>query len=146
MIGWWIAAAIFSLVLLVVAIAMKFSSTGWAIALAVIFLLWFGLAVRLFYRQLSEHYYLSTQRFVHEKGLLWRESDRIEVIDIDDVSFQQGPIGRILGVGTIHICSSDQTHPQMEMQGIEKVREVASMIDEVRRKERHRRGLHIESV
>lgn len=146
MIGSWIAAALVSLILLVIAIATAFSPTAWTLSLVGILLLWVGLGVRLLYRQLSEHYFLSTQRFVHEKGLLWRESDRIEVIDIDDVSFQQGPVGRLLNVGTIHICSSDQTHPKMEIHGIEKVREVAGMIDEVRRQERHKRGLHIESV
>lgn len=146
MIGSWIAAAVATLVMLVVAMAAGFSSTGWTAALAGLLLLWAGLAARLLYRQLSEHYFLTNQRFVHEKGLLWREIDRIEAIDIDDVSFQQGPVGRFLGVGTISVRSSDQTHPVMELLGIENVREVAGMIDEVRRQERRKRGLHIEAV
>lgn len=146
MIGSWIAAAAFSLVLLVTAVATGFSSTAWIVAIVCIVLIWGGLVVRLFYRQLSQHYFLTNQRFVHEKGLLWREIDRIEAIDIDDVSFQQGPIERVLGVGTIHICSSDQTHPKLELPGIEKVREVAAMIDEARRQERRKRGLYVESV
>jgi len=146
MIGSWIAAASFSLILLVVALATSFSSTGWIVALACIVLIWGGLVARLFYRQLSEHYFLTNQRFVHEKGLLWREIDRIETIDIDDVSFMQGPIERFLGVGTIRIASSDQSHPMLELLGIERVREVAGMIDEARRQERRKRGLYVESV
>ena len=146
MIGSWIGAAVFSIALLVAAAVIGFGSVGWTVSLVGLLLIWVGLAARLFYRQLSEHYFLTSQRFIHEKGLLWRESDRIEAIDIDDVSFQQGPVGRMLGVGTIQILSSDQSHPVMELQGIEKVREVAAMIDDVRRQERHKRGLHIESV
>jgi len=146
MIGSWISAAVLSLVLLVVAMAASFSSTGWIVSLASVVLIWGALVARLFYRQLSEHYYLTNQRFVHEKGLLWRETDRIETIDIDDVSFQQGPIERFLGVGTINIRSSDQTHPEIELQGIEKVREVAAMIDEARRQERRKKGLYVETV
>jgi len=146
MIGSWIGAAAFSLVLLLVALATGFSSTAWLVAVISLVLVWGGLVARLFYRQLSEHYFLTNERFVHEKGLLWREIDRIEAIDIDDVSFQQGPIERFLGVGTISIRSSDQTHPAVELPGIENVREVAGMIDEARRQERRKRGLYVESV
>ena len=32
------------------------------------------------------------------------------------------------------------------MRGIEKAKDVATMIDDLRRKERRRRGLHIESI
>jgi hypothetical protein len=77
---------------------------------------------------------------------LWRETDRIEAIDIDDVSFSQGPVERMLGVGSIRILSSDQSHPTMDLPGIENVRAVASLIDEVRRQERRKRGLYVESV
>jgi hypothetical protein len=52
----------------------------------------------------------------------------------------------VLGVGTIRITSSDRTHPQLVLRGIESVREVSGLIDSARRKERVRRGLHIESV
>lgn len=144
--GSWIAAAVISLALLLTAWIVNFGATGWTVSLVGLLAIWLGLAAYLFYRRLSEHYYLTNRRFVHEKGLLWRETDRIEAIDIDDVSFQQGPVGRFLGVGTIRINSSDQTHPTMELLGIENVRDVAGMIDEVRRQERRKRGLHIEAV
>jgi membrane protein YdbS with pleckstrin-like domain len=143
MVGHWIAAAVATVGLLVLAAT---TSIGWTIPLSSIALVWLGLAAMLFYRQLSVHYYLTNQRFVHEKGLLWREINRIEAIDIDDVSFQQGPVERMFGVGTIEIRSSDASHPQVLLPGVERVREVAGMIDEVRRQERRKRGLHIESI
>ena len=108
--------------------------------------MWTGLVVRLLYLQLSRHYLLSNQRFVHERGLLCREIDRIESIDIDDVSYVQGPLERMLGVGTIRILSSDQSHPTLKLPGIENVQTVAALIDETRRQERRRRGLYVESV
>ena len=146
MIGSWIGAAIFTLALSVVAVVSGFSGRGWLISLAIILLVWAGLVVRLLFLQLSRHYLLSNQRFVHERGLLWREIDRIETIDIDDVSFVQGPLERMLGVGTIRILSSDQSHPTMELSGIENVHVVAALIDDTRRQERRRRGLYVESV
>jgi membrane protein YdbS with pleckstrin-like domain len=80
------------------------------------------------------------------RGLLWRQTDRIEVIDIDDVAFTQGPVERVFGLGTVRITSSDQSHPELSLPGIENVQIVAGLIDDARRNERRRRGLYIESV
>ena len=146
MIGSWIGACIFTLVALVLGVAFSFTGWSWLLAIGLIVLVWVSLIFRLLYLQLSRHYYLSNQRFVHEQGLLWREINRVEAIDIDDVSFVQGPVERFLGVGTVKIVSSDQTHPVVDLPGIENVRAVASLIDETRRQERRKRGLHIESI
>jgi membrane protein YdbS with pleckstrin-like domain len=118
----------------------------WPIAGAVLIFWWVAALATFLYRRLSVHYELTTQRFVHQAGILVRRTDRIEVIDIDDVSYTQGIIQRMLGVGTIRLTGSDRTHPEMVLSGIDRVPEVASMFDDVRRAERRRRSLHIESV
>ena len=79
-------------------------------------------------------------------GILSRRTDRIELIDIDDVSYVQGIIQRVLGVGSIKISSSDRSHPELTMIGIDQVEKIADMIDDARRLERRRRGLHIEAI
>lgn len=146
MVGTWATAAVFSIALLILAAVMKLSGTGWLVVLGLILLAWLGSGATLFYRQMSIHYFLTNQRFLHEQGLLWREIDRIEAIDIDDVTFRQGPVERAMGVGSVVITSSDKTTPEFELIGIEDVRNVAAMIDEVRRQERRKRGLHVEAV
>jgi uncharacterized membrane protein YdbT with pleckstrin-like domain len=108
--------------------------------------LWIFLGLALVYQKLSVHYELTTQRFIHKRGILKRVTDRIEVIDIDDVTYEQGIIQRMLDVGTIRINSSDRTHPELVLSGIDGVANVANTIDDVRRKERRKRGLHIESI
>ena len=118
-------------------------SNSW---LAISALLWGWFAILLAYRKLTVKYQLTTQRFIHEAGLLKRVTDRIEVIDIDDVTFEQRILERMVGVGTIKLVSSDRTHPVLLMRGIENVKQVASQIDDLRRKERRRRGLHIEAI
>jgi hypothetical protein len=65
---------------------------------------------------------------------------------VDDITYRQGVVERILGVGTIQIKSSDATHPELSLQGIDEVQKVADTIDEARRKERRRRGIHVENV
>ena len=143
MLGWGLIAVAVTLVLIIVAFVVPVT---WPVMIGVIVIMWLALGLQLVYRQLSVHYYLTNQRFLHEKGILWRTTDRIEVIDIDDVTFQQGPVERLLGVGTIHITSSDRTHPELVLPGIENCRDVATQIDDLRRQERRSRGLHIESV
>ena len=131
------------------------SVAGFAISLMGNFVLWMLLAILItwvvlvgvyLYRRWSVHYTLTNQRLIHEKGLLWRTSDRVELIDVDDVTFTQGPVERLFGVGRILVSSSDRTTPELYLPGIDRVREIADLIDDARRKERRSRGLHIEAV
>ena len=91
-------------------------------------------------------YRLTTQRFFHSTGVLTRTTDRIEVIEMDDVTYTQGIFERMFGVGTIKVTSSDPTHPVLVMPGIDNVQQVAEVIDKARRKEITRRGLRIHAV
>ena len=68
------------------------------------------------------------------------------MIDIDDVTYYQGLVERMLNVGSIKLESSDRTHPELWLRGIDNVGEVADLFDDLRRKERRRRGVHIESI
>lgn len=109
-------------------------------------------------RKLTVSYRLTSYRLFHEKGLLNRTRDRIEVIDIDDVTLTQGLIERMLNVGTIRIVTSDESLKEKDtisgkyvdgkliMPGIENASSVADFIDNTRRAERNRRGLFLENV
>lgn len=140
MYGTWVLGGLISAGLVVAAV-MGFPPI--AIAIPV---LWVILALMLAYKKMSVHYELTTQRFIHKSGILTRKTDRIEVIDIDDVTYEQGIVQRMLGVGTIRLSSSDRSHPELVLSGIDKVSEVADTIDDIRRQERRRRGLHIEAI
>jgi membrane protein YdbS with pleckstrin-like domain len=143
MVGSWILAAVASVLFIAGALYFRWS---WRVPVALVCLTWISVALVLAYRKLGVYYELTTQRFIHKTGILKRTSDRLEVIDIDDVTFSQGLIQRLVNVGTVRISSSDRTHPELELIGIENVQVVADNIDDVRRKERRRRGLHIEAI
>jgi len=146
MYGEWVAGAVVTVAGVVIAV-LFFATVGVpAVVIGLLVLMWLFLVGRLLYLKHSVNYRLTSQRFVHQSGILSRVTDRIEVIDMDDISFAQGPVQRMLGVGTIRITSSDRTHPELVLRGIENVAEVSSLIDNARRKERVRRGLHIEAV
>lgn len=146
MIGGWIGAGVVSVASIVLGLLGNVSGSIWPAIIGINAAIWLALIARYFYLRLSCHYTLTSQRFTHMRGLLWRQTDRIEVIDIDDVAFAQGPVERIFGIGTVRITSSDQSHPELNLPGIEDAPAVAGIIDDARRQERQRRGLYIESV
>ena len=102
-------------------------------ALAASAVIWVILLGVLAYRKLSISYRLTTQRFIHQAGILSRVTNRIEVLDMDDVTFQQGIVDRIMGTGTITILSSDKSHPKLVLKGIDNVQNVSELIDNTRR-------------
>lgn len=116
------------------------------ICLGIVAVIWVWLIAVLLYRRMNISYRLTSQRFFHQTGILTRTTNRIEVIEMDDVTFTQNLIERLVGVGTIKITSSDSTDPVLIMTGIDNVQEVSEIIDKARRKELTRRGLRIESV
>ena len=149
MTGQWVGMAVISVLLLIVWLSLGFlrgSGLAWTLLVVVLLVGWGGTWLLMMYRKLSYKYELTTQRFKHRAGILTRVSDRIEVIDIDDVTYRQGPIQAMLNVGDITISSSDSTHPVLIMKGIEDVKAVSDQIDNVRRAERRKRGLHIEAI
>jgi membrane protein YdbS with pleckstrin-like domain len=122
------------------------SGAAWGVLSVVILIGWLGLYLVLLYRQWSVRYQMTTQRLMHQTGILRRITDRVEAIDIDDITVRQGLVERLLGVGTIVISSSDRTHPELQLRGIADAKHVASTMDDVRRLERRKRGVHIESI
>jgi membrane protein YdbS with pleckstrin-like domain len=119
---------------------------GVAVALVAALVLWAAWGLLLLYRRMTVRYRLTTFRLFHESGLLSRKRDRIEVIDINDVTLRQGIVERMFNTGTVHIESSDTSDPEFDMVGIDDVRHVADLIDNTRRAERQRRGLFMENI
>lgn len=145
MIGWYLLGGLATVGIVVLGFVID-NGTAWMILAAATVLLWLAIGLGLAYRKLNIKYELDDKRFIHRTGILRRREDRIETIDMDDVSVEQGLLERIVGVGTITIHSSDASDPKLVMPGIEKAKEVARKIDRIRRRERRRRGLHIENV
>ncbi len=144
--GHWLLAGVVTVLLVVGTIMLRGIPIVWIVAAGFLALLWLALVFLLLYRKLSVGYRLTNQRFMHRAGLLKRVMDRIEVIDIDDITFEQGLIERFSGVGTIVITSSDRTHPTLRIPGIARVEQVADAIDATVRKERAARSIQVEAI
>lgn len=122
------------------------SGVVWLWMLGVLAVAWLAYFAVTYYWKLSFHYELTTQRIKHREGFVFRSQDRIELIDISDVKLRQGPFQAMLNVGNIHVVSSDESHPLLVMAGIANAKRVADIIDNARREERRKRGLHIHSI
>jgi membrane protein YdbS with pleckstrin-like domain len=153
MTGWYIVALVLGVIGMVV--ASNVDPNAWT-AVAIGLLIVFGcLALYSVYKRMSEHYRLTTHRFVIQKGLLSRTDNRILLVDVDDITVHQGIVERLFNLGTITLRTTDETTKEespdqeapgkgiIKMAGIENPREVGDLIDESRRAERTRRGVYM---
>lgn len=143
MIGSFLLLAIISIGAIVAGV---FFPLAWIFIAIGLPILWVVQLIRMGWKKINVSYELTTRRFMHEHGVLRRTTDRVEVIDIDDVTVIQGIVDRMLNVGTVRISSSDRTHPALLLHGIDNARHVAQLLDDARQRERDRRGVYIESV
>jgi membrane protein YdbS with pleckstrin-like domain len=143
MLGTWIAIGAISIGLVVAAVAIGRRDV-WIIVGAGTLIMWLASAAIMLTRRIQTRYRLTTQRLILEEGLIKLTTDRIDIIDIDDITVEQGLIGRILAMGTIIVRSNDKTHGELAMKGIEDVNHVADLMDNARRAVQRRRGLRID--
>jgi membrane protein YdbS with pleckstrin-like domain len=72
----------------------------------------------------SIHYRITNYRIDFERGLLSKKIDTLELWHVDDISFHQSLLDRIMGVGTITIVSDDRSTPHLTLSGIPRPRPV----------------------
>ncbi len=146
MIGSWVISGCVSLLLLLIGLFWVRDFTLWLLLVLAILLPWLYCLAVLTHRRMSVRYVLSTQRFIHERGFLRRTNDRIELLDVDDITYEQTLWERLAGVGTLRIASHDRSDPELVLHGIEDIKRVAGLFDDARLAERRRRGLHVEQI
>jgi membrane protein YdbS with pleckstrin-like domain len=144
MIDVWAICGLITIGLLVAGAWFGANKTVWLILVAAILILWGYNLLLLISRRIGVRYQLTTQRFIHERGVIRHVSDRIDLIQVRDLRCEQGFIERILGVGTLRILSDDRSNPELVLRGIDDAMTVAAKIDETRRAEQMRRGLVME--
>lgn len=64
------------------------------------------------------HYRISSYRIDYERGLIGKKVDTLELWHVNDISFSQSPLERLMGVGTITVDSSDNSTPKLALHGL----------------------------
>jgi uncharacterized membrane protein YdbT with pleckstrin-like domain len=119
-----VAAAIF-----IVVVIPSGSASGWeslaVLVIALIILLAWVLVPILRWRMTT--YELTTQRLRLREGVLSRKGRDFPLARISDVSFQHGPIDRLLGCGTLIVESAGE-HGQLVFSAIPNVEQVQATL------------------
>jgi uncharacterized membrane protein YdbT with pleckstrin-like domain len=77
---------------------------------------------------LGTKYRLTTQRLFISRGILSQTTDQTELIRVDDVSLFKTFFGRLLGVGTVTILTTDASDKEVKMEGIGEPEKVAELV------------------
>jgi hypothetical protein len=85
-------------------------------------LAWRAMALR------SHRYGVSNQRIMVETGVLSKSLAEVDVRTIDDITFTQTIVERMLGIGQISIASSDPANPRLRLVGVPDPRQVRELI------------------
>lgn len=107
--------------------AQGIKNAGWAIAAVLTTVLLIALIVA-WMRLRSTMYTITNQRVLVEQGIFSKTVGEIDFRYVDDSSFTQTFVERILGIGTVTMLSSDQTTPQFALRSIKDPRGVREMI------------------
>lgn len=121
-------------------------ASTWRTLMVFLGCLWVILLLTLALRKLRTRYRLTSRHLYRDDGILRRISDRLEIIDIDDVRVEQSLVEVVVRVGQIRLRTSDHTDPHLSLRGIGRAQEVAQLIDEARRRERDARGIPVKSI
>jgi len=103
--------------------------------LAVIILLGWVLVPILRWRATT--YELTTRRFRMREGIIARKGRDIPLTRINDVSFEKGPIDRLLGSGRLIVESAGE-HGQLRLNEIPSVEQVQATLYQLVEDEQHR--------
>lgn len=72
----------------------------------------------LYFRHTSTRYKVTNYRVDWERGIMGTQIDSLELWHVDDISFRQPVIYRMVGIGTIQLRSDDKMNPLFVLPGI----------------------------
>jgi len=90
-------------------------------------------------------YTVTGARIEYEYGVFSKNVQNMDLWRVDDIAFKQGLIGRILGIGTIVVKSSDQSDPILRLGPLANARAVYDVLKKAQAvADRKGRVMHIE--
>lgn len=81
-------------------------------------------------------YSVSKDRFFISRGFISVKDDEVRLYRIMDISLERSFLQRLVGVGTIRICSGDKTMGDFEIKNIKKPKQTKELISDLVEKQR----------
>ena len=72
----------------------------------------------------STRYRITSYRIDYERGVFSKRIDTLELWHIEDITFRQSLVDRMLGIGTITVMSHDETTPILPLRDLPGARSV----------------------
>ncbi|MGB2985338.1 MAG: PH domain-containing protein [Phycisphaerae bacterium] len=100
---------------------------------------------RVLLKIVDHRYRVTTQRLFIERGILSQTVDQTELIRVDDVRIHKSFLGRVFGLGSVAIVSTDATDRDVVIEGIAEPEKVAEAI-RTRMRMMRKKSLFIENL
>ena len=81
-------------------------------------------------------YSVSKDRFFISRGFFSVKDDEVRLYRIMDISLERSFLQRLVGVGTIRVCSGDKTMGDFEIKNIKKPKQTKELISDLVEKQR----------
>ena len=90
-------------------------------------------------------YELTTERLRYSHGILSKTTEELELYRVKDIGLKEPFLLRIFGLGTIHLVTSDKSHPEFTLIAIRGIKEKRDSIrDNVERLRKEKRVSEID--
>jgi len=144
---WLLANVVIAVIVIwVVRNSESFTGGGAFWTIAIVFLISGAIVIgHMFVRIISQRYRVTTQRLFIEKGILSQTIDQTELIRVDDVRIRKSLADRLLGLGTVAVKSTDASHAEVLIEGIDDPEKVAESI-RTRMRTMRRKSLFVENL
>jgi len=91
----------------------------------------------------SADYRLTNERLFLRRGIIARNVDELELYRVRDVTFTQGLLQRIMGVGNVNVTSTDASTPVLTLRGVGAPEQIKEAIRTASRASRKAEGVRV---
>lgn len=124
--GQVILFTVLGIIFLILPIVLRFWMTKWPDKWACLAMIVVGIVLLLIPVFITQRirYRISNYRIDYERGLIGKDINSLELWHVEDISFHQTLIDRLLGIGTIQVISHDDNMPNLFMHGLPNARKL----------------------
>jgi membrane protein YdbS with pleckstrin-like domain len=79
-------------------------------------------------RTWSREIVVTPQRLRKRTGIVSKATTELEHRDVRNVQVEQGPVGRMMGTGTVRVSSAGQSGIEIEIRGVEAPEEIRDLL------------------
>jgi uncharacterized membrane protein YdbT with pleckstrin-like domain len=76
-------------------------------------------------------YVLTDERLLETTGLIFKDTEALELYRVKDIRIQQPPLQRLFGRGTVVLVTSDRSTPTINLRGIQEPLAFAALLREL---------------